>query len=96
MAPKRSSSPLDSDGSSTPRSNVFTPVKKPKPAASESKPKREIRKWTASEDLVLAELIDSTLKNHIWETVKADGRLAYRGCDGVKKHVAGLVKKLGK
>lgn len=40
MAPKRSSSPLDSDGSSTPRSNVFTPVKKPKPGPSESKPKR--------------------------------------------------------
>jgi hypothetical protein len=40
MATKRSSSPLDSGGSSTPRSNVSTPVKKPKPVSSDGKPKR--------------------------------------------------------
>jgi hypothetical protein len=50
-----------------------------------------IQKWTPQEDAVLAELIDLALKTNIWEIVKDDGRLVYRGSNGVKKHVASLV-----
>lgn len=47
--------------------------------------------WTAEEDRIFLELVAEHVKSKMWEVVKADGRLAYRGGPGVRAHAIAMV-----
>lgn len=47
--------------------------------------------WTAKEDAIYLEIVGSHLKTSIWQAIKADGRLVYRGSPGVKAHTIAAV-----
>jgi len=54
--------------------------------------KRETpRKWTPVEDEIFLEIMSKVVKARLWDAVKDDGRLGYRGCPGIAAHVTAIV-----
>jgi len=54
--------------------------------------KRETpRKWTPVEDEIFLEIMSKVVKARMWDAVKEDGRLGYRGAPGIAAHVAAIV-----
>jgi len=55
--------------------------------------KRETpRKWTPVEDEIFLEIMSKIVKARMWDAVKDDGRLGYRGCPGIAAHVTAVVR----
>lgn len=54
--------------------------------------KREApRVWTTVEDEIFYELMAKLVKAKMWEVIKEDGRLGYRGNQGIVAHVQATV-----
>jgi len=52
------------------------------------------RKWTPVEDEIFLEIMSKLVKARMWDTVKEDGRLGYRGGPGIAAHVTAVVCSL--
>jgi hypothetical protein len=58
-----------------------------------TKKKREApRPWTPAEDQIFIEIMSKCLKAGMWEAVKQDGRLGYRGGQGISAHLTSVVR----
>jgi hypothetical protein len=53
--------------------------------------KQTQNKWTDEEEAVFTSLAEAQLKATMWQAVKEDGRLAHRGGNGIKAHIAAFV-----
>ncbi|KAI9639725.1 uncharacterized protein MKK02DRAFT_40050 [Dioszegia hungarica] len=51
-------------------------------------------KWTPEEEAIFAELAEGILKKHLWDAVKADGRLVHRKANGIYMRIGTMVKKM--
>ena len=49
------------------------------------------RKWTPVEDEIFLEIMSKLIKARMWDAVKEDGRLGYRGGPGIAAHVTAVV-----
>ncbi|KAK4686719.1 hypothetical protein P7C73_g3400, partial [Tremellales sp. Uapishka_1] len=58
--------------------------------------KQAYNKWTEEEDKIFLDILFEDGKQMIWNSIKADGRLEYRGSAGVKAHFVAVMNKLKK
>ncbi|RXK36001.1 hypothetical protein M231_06715 [Tremella mesenterica] len=65
-------------------------------SAKKRKPQAAKRVWTKEEDDIFAELIERVCSKHLWNEVKEDGRLEYRGGPGIRAHTIASLKTLRK
>jgi hypothetical protein len=49
------------------------------------------RKWTPAEEKIFLEIMSKLVKSKMWDAVKDDGRLGYRGAQGIAAHVTSTV-----
>lgn len=47
--------------------------------------------WSDEEEGIYAELCEVAIRQHLWEIVKADGRLVHRKCNGITMHIGSVV-----
>ena len=52
------------------------------------------RVWTPVEDEIFLEIMSRLVKVRMWDAVKEDGRLGYRGGPGIAAHVTAVVRGL--
>jgi len=52
------------------------------------------RKWTPVEDEIFLKIMSKLVKARMWDAVKEDGRLGYRGAQGIAAHVTAIVRGL--
>lgn len=52
---------------------------------------QSMNKWSEEEEQIFRGLVEQVLKEHLWQAVRADGRLVHRQSSGIKAHWIAMV-----